>query len=436
MKRFHPVVSCEGVGAAQAQFAAAHPGWPLRLCHSSNYRLEGFLKVLPAFAVQRGAAPEIETLLEVDYNSDPDDYRQVLGRGGLLKRGRGASETSWCGDIWFRWRGAAVHVRRLRLVTPGENNNDAAFVTLLALDNQERSFFDALCRAGLGFARARSRDRRRRWIWVLGDSPVVRPELTWDNLLVPQLVKEDIKANIESFLGAKEHYRALKVPYRRGFLFSDPPGCGKTLATRIIAGCYRKLNMLIVPFRSERSDAEDIERAFDRAARRAPCALVFEDIDRVAVGHTLLRFLDCLDGLRAREGILVVATANHPERLDPALLHRPSRFDRVWEFPLPAFAERLRMLQLKSGGRFAEAALERVARESRGLNMATVQEIIVNAGLLAAHRTQTLDDAHLIESLAVLRKQVKATATAGNGSSQTSAAIGFGKSEDNGHGFS
>ena len=105
--------------------------------------------------------------------------------------------------------------------------------------------------------------------------------------------------------------------------------------------------------------------------------------------------------------MLVIATSNHPEDLDPALLHRPSRFDRIWRFCLPNRTQRLELLKKKGGRYFSTVALERAAKVSNGFSMAYVQEIIVNALLDCAHNRRVADDDDLFRSLEALKVQRK-----------------------------
>src|SRR6185312_14088076 len=98
--------------------------------------------------------------------------------------------------------------------------------------------------------------------------------------------------------------------------------------------------------------------------------------------------LNLLDGLKALSGVLVIATCNEPDKLDPALIHRPSRFDRVWRFELPKYEQRLELLRRKGDTFFSESALETAVRRSEGFSMAYVQEIVVSALLECAHDDQ------------------------------------------------
>ena len=67
---------------------------------------------------------------------------------------------------------------------------------------------------------------------------------------------------------------------------------------------------------------------FDKAREMAPCLLVLEDLDSLINDRNRSFFLNQLDGIEGNDGLLVLTTTNHPERLDPALSDRPSRFDR------------------------------------------------------------------------------------------------------------
>jgi ATP-dependent 26S proteasome regulatory subunit len=84
---------------------------------------------------------------------------------------------------------------------------------------------------------------------------------------------------------------------------------------------------------------ENIRLVFQRARMTTPCLLILEDIDSID-DKSRAFFLNELDGFDTNTGLMVLAPTNHPDRLDPAILDRPSRFDRKYYFDLPAEAER------------------------------------------------------------------------------------------------
>ena len=73
----------------------------------------------------------------------------------------------------------------------------------------------------------------------------------------------------------------------------------------------------------------------------APCMLILEDIDTIVTPSSRSYFFNEVDGLENNDGIFMVASTNHLERLDPGLSSRPSRFDRKYLFPLPSEEERV-----------------------------------------------------------------------------------------------
>ncbi len=128
------------------------------------------------------------------------------------------------------------------------------------------------------------------------------------------------------------------------------------------------------------SDNDSIARVFDEARDKAPCVLVLEDLDALVTGETRSVFLNELDGIARNEGVITIATTNHPERLDPALLERPSRFDRKYLFDVPAVEQRLRYLlrwrdRVESDARPSDAVIERVSQRTEGFSFAYLQEL-------------------------------------------------------------
>ncbi|KAL9120154.1 MAG: hypothetical protein Q9187_003289 [Circinaria calcarea] len=83
-----------------------------------------------------------------------------------------------------------------------------------------------------------------------------------------------------------------------------------------------------------------LRNVFVMARRMAPCLLIFEDIDTIVTQSTRSYFFNEVDGLERNDGILMIASTNHLDALDPGLSKRPSRFDRKYLFPLPSEAER------------------------------------------------------------------------------------------------
>ena len=84
----------------------------------------------------------------------------------------------------------------------------------------------------------------------------------------------------------------------------------------------------------------NIHQVFTFARQMSPCLVIFEDIDTIVTDKTRSYFFNEADGLEQNDGIMMIASTNHLDKLDPGLSHRPSRFDRKYLFPQPSLEER------------------------------------------------------------------------------------------------
>lgn len=162
----------------------------------------------------------------------------------------------------------------------------------------------------------------------------VIPARAVSSLFHPPALLEDLLQDIHRFLGSRGMYADLGIPYRRGYLFSGPPGTGKSSLILAVASHF-ELPIYAVPLQGSEITGERLTAML--ASCRKPALIVIEDIDclRVATsrksaakdGLTTADLLNVLDGIGASEGRLLFMTANHPETLDPALV-RAGRVDR------------------------------------------------------------------------------------------------------------
>src|SRR5262249_46460097 len=154
-------------------------------------------------------------------------------------------------------------------------------------------------------------------------------------------LKDAIEQDLRRFFAARPTFERYRVSWRRGLLLAGPPGNGKTFAIKALVHRLAKPCLYVKSLKARYSTSHDcIRTVFGRARQTTPCLLVLEDLDTLIDDKNRSYFLNELDGFAANIGVVVVATTNYPERLDPALAARPSRFDRTYAFPLPAAAER------------------------------------------------------------------------------------------------
>ena len=183
-----------------------------------------------------------------------------------------------------------------------------------------------------------------------------RPRTTFADVAGYLGVKQEISEVVE-FLKNPLRYKNIGATIPKGILLVGPPGTGKTMLARAVAGEAG------VPFFSvSGSDfmemfvgvgASRVRDLFATARKQSPAIVFVDEIDSIGRkrgaglggGHdereqTLNQMLSEMDGFEPTEGVVVIAATNRPDVLDPALL-RPGRFDRQIVVPLPDLEERL-----------------------------------------------------------------------------------------------
>ncbi|KFY50752.1 hypothetical protein V496_09192 [Pseudogymnoascus sp. VKM F-4515 (FW-2607)] len=169
----------------------------------------------------------------------------------------------------------------------------------------------------------------------------------WSDVILTPSLKEGIISDITTFFDSEEMYTSLNIPWKRGIILHGTPGNGKTLSIKALINTLqsgdRKIPGLYVKNLDNCSyggPKESIREIFSRARTMAPCLLIFEDLDSLVTDKIRAYFLNEVDGLESNDGICMIGSTNHLNKLDPAIAKRPSRFDRKYHFGIPGLAER------------------------------------------------------------------------------------------------
>ncbi len=233
-----------------------------------------------------------------------------------------------------------------------------------------------------------------------------KKKVTFADVAGADEAKEELEEVVE-FLKQPKRFTDIGAKIPRGVLLFGAPGTGKTLLARAVAGEAG------VPFFSiSGSDfvemfvgvgASRVRDLFDQAKKNAPCIVFIDEIDAVGRhrgaglggGHdereqTLNQLLVEMDGFSTNEGIIVIASTNRPDILDPALL-RPGRFDRHIMVDRPDVLGRKAILQVHAKDKPLEPGvdLEVLARRTPGFTGADLANMLNEAALLSARRNKT-----------------------------------------------
>ena len=211
---------------------------------------------------------------------------------------------------------------------------------------------------------------------------------------------KELLGEIVDFLHDPEKYRSIGAKLPKGALLVGPPGIGKTLLAKAVAG---EAN---VPFFSIAGSefvemfvgrgAAKVRDLFKQANEKAPCIVFIDEIDTIGKKRdgqfsgndereqTLNQLLTEMDGFDGSKGVVVLAATNRPDSLDPALL-RPGRFDRRIPVELPDLQGRIDILKVHAKKiRLAEDVdFEPIAKTAAGASGAELANIVNEAALRA-----------------------------------------------------
>ena len=232
------------------------------------------------------------------------------------------------------------------------------------------------------------------------------PKITFDDVAGVDEAKQELEEVVE-FLRNSKKFVALGAKIPKGVLLLGPPGCGKTLLARAIAG-----EAGVPFFHISGSDfvemfvgvgASRVRDLFDTAKASRPSLIFIDEIDAVGRqrgaglggGHdereqTLNQLLVEMDGFDPNSGVILIAATNRPDVLDPAIL-RPGRFDRrvVVDNPDANGREAILKIHLRGKPLADDVNVTSMARRTPGFSGADLANLVNEAALLAARREQT-----------------------------------------------
>ncbi|KAI3393465.1 hypothetical protein diail_4229 [Diaporthe ilicicola] len=170
-------------------------------------------------------------------------------------------------------------------------------------------------------------------------------DATWESVIMDPDRKKAIIDDHMRFFDSRRDYKKLKVPWKRGLIYYGPPGNGKTISVKAMMNQLYHLKdpiptLYVRSLQSYMGPEYSIKTIYDKARSMSPCYLIFEDLDTIITDNVKSYFFNEVDGLKSNDGIFMVGSTNHLDRLDPGIAQRPSRFDRKYLFDNPNTKER------------------------------------------------------------------------------------------------
>lgn len=248
---------------------------------------------------------------------------------------------------------------------------------------------------------------------------VERPQTRFSHVYGAEGAKRSMHFIVD-WLRNPKRFAALGLRPPKGVLLTGPPGTGKTMLARALAGesdcafIEKSATSFVTIWQG--SGPQNIRDLFARARRYAPSIIFIDEIDAIGVarggGHnraaeeTLNALLTEMDGFTgaATHPVIVMAATNLGDHLDPALKRR---FDRQVEVDKPDRDARLRYLEdtikRRRAVRIAQETLERMAGQSTGMTIADLERVLQEAGVNAAQCGSALTDTLLEEAFETIR---------------------------------
>lgn len=253
------------------------------------------------------------------------------------------------------------------------------------------------------------RDRDSKEVEVIGGESFPYDDVSWDDVILPDDLKQSIITSVEGFLSARETYSKLGVPWKMGMGFWGEAGVGKTSALRAIISQYDELKPVTIESGHPNPD-ELLAAAFDYAEEHSPAVLFLEDFQEFVGSTNQRNLLQLLDGVKQRDGILIIVTGNGTDNLAKNLKSRPGRFDKFFEFPLPDLELTKRYLTKFLGDILTQEKLDEISKKTveKKFTYAYLKEVYFNSVHIAISKKREFP---IVEDVELSLKQVLAGKT-------------------------
>ena len=220
-----------------------------------------------------------------------------------------------------------------------------------------------------------------------GRSSAFVPSVDWDEIILPESLKAELKEDVESFFSKGiEVYKRLNLKPFRKLLLAGVPGTGKTMICSALAKWALESQYVVIYISSANdygATFRKIQDALDTASRSShPTLIILEELDAYLHDEEKAMVLNVLDGSESSindKGTMLIATTNYPEAIDERVLKRPGRLDRIFIIPeTREFEDAEKMLRKYLGVMWRDEHAE-IVNDLVGYPGAFIREVAVYA---------------------------------------------------------
>ena len=204
-----------------------------------------------------------------------------------------------------------------------------------------------------------------------------------ERLVLSRQTEHLVNRYIFGSIALRERAAAADMQTNKGVILSGPPGTGKTLLAKSV---YEQTDLTTIIVSPDMIQRGTISRVYDIARRYSPSLVVLEDIDsagglsRKIADHPVLgEVLQALDGISDNAGVFTLASSNHIERLDAAILDRPGRFSRIISIDIPDASTRRKLLERLAQDYGVSVDLRWLTEKTHGFSGDWITELLQTA---------------------------------------------------------
>lgn len=214
-------------------------------------------------------------------------------------------------------------------------------------------------------------------------------EIGWDDVILSDEKKQIVRASIADIFGHSDDMKKFGISIQRGIILHGSPGTGKTQICRALAKESNCSVVYALPTDFQKGNM-GVRLVTDMAKDLAPCILIIEDMDWIALDRDAGRagfvteLMNQMDGIESFGDIVTVGTTNRKDELEDAVKNRPGRFDRIISIDNPELPERIGMINsfCKSWD-ISKINVEKIAKGLDGLSGAHIKELCKTAAIHA-----------------------------------------------------